>query len=200
MGLGGDLEAVTAPRLLSPALEWMRRWYRRRGNTWTLAGWPLVTVAPDAVGARVHLVPLAHPDREIVTQQVTDIAIDDRVAADLCRGGERRERPGDSARSELEHEERRANRHGDCAYRVRAISRHARSAGARVAGSSGWRARARAPSRRRGPGRSGPPLGLQRAPPNATLTVRAQRECRAAGHEVADIGGRRPRRRRVPRR
>ncbi len=43
LGLGGDLEAVRAPRLLGPVLEWVQRWYRRRGNTWSMAGWPLVT-------------------------------------------------------------------------------------------------------------------------------------------------------------
>src|SRR5437773_6076709 len=43
LGLGGDVDAVTAPRLLAPVLEWMQQWYRRRGNTWSLAGWPLVS-------------------------------------------------------------------------------------------------------------------------------------------------------------
>src|SRR5690349_18182596 len=43
LGLGGDLAAVTAARPLAPVVALIRRWYRRRGNTWSLAGWPLVT-------------------------------------------------------------------------------------------------------------------------------------------------------------
>jgi glycosyltransferase involved in cell wall biosynthesis len=43
LGLGGNVGGVTAPRLLAPILKSMQRWYERRGNTWTLAGWPLVT-------------------------------------------------------------------------------------------------------------------------------------------------------------
>jgi hypothetical protein len=43
LGLGGDLAAVQAPRLFAPLLAVIRHWYRRRGNTWSLAGWPLVT-------------------------------------------------------------------------------------------------------------------------------------------------------------
>src|SRR5260370_21896441 len=40
LGVGGDLAAVQAPRLFAPVLALMRHWYRRRGNTWSLAGWP----------------------------------------------------------------------------------------------------------------------------------------------------------------
>jgi glycosyltransferase involved in cell wall biosynthesis len=39
----GDLDAVRTSGMTAPLLAVLRRWYRRRGNTWTLAGWPLVT-------------------------------------------------------------------------------------------------------------------------------------------------------------
>jgi glycosyltransferase involved in cell wall biosynthesis len=43
LGMGCDMSGLRAP----PGLLWftdsVRRWYARRGNTWTLAGWPIVT-------------------------------------------------------------------------------------------------------------------------------------------------------------
>ncbi len=39
----GDVEAVKGTWLSAMPLEAIKRWYRGRGNTWSLAGWPLVT-------------------------------------------------------------------------------------------------------------------------------------------------------------
>jgi glycosyltransferase involved in cell wall biosynthesis len=39
----GDVEAATGNALTRIPLALLKRWYRRRGNTWSLAGWPLVT-------------------------------------------------------------------------------------------------------------------------------------------------------------
>jgi glycosyltransferase involved in cell wall biosynthesis len=77
LGLGGDLEAVTAPRILVPVLEWMRRWYRRRGNTWSLAGWPLVTrVRRPVVYASVGVLGAALVRRSWLLQSPYDERLD----------------------------------------------------------------------------------------------------------------------------
>lgn len=47
--LGGNLDAVRAPAVLAPVLELLRWWFRHRGNTWSLAGWPLITQVHDSV-------------------------------------------------------------------------------------------------------------------------------------------------------
>jgi glycosyltransferase involved in cell wall biosynthesis len=39
----GDVDAVEATPLTAAPLALLKRWYRRRGNRWSLAGWPLVT-------------------------------------------------------------------------------------------------------------------------------------------------------------
>lgn len=39
----GDLEAAGGTWLTALPLAALKRWYRHRGNTWSLAGWPLVT-------------------------------------------------------------------------------------------------------------------------------------------------------------
>lgn len=39
----GDVEAVDAGRVGAAPLRLLKRWYRRRGNRWSPAGWPLVT-------------------------------------------------------------------------------------------------------------------------------------------------------------
>jgi hypothetical protein len=39
----GDVEAARSTWLTAAPLPVLKRWYRRRGNTWSLAGWPLVT-------------------------------------------------------------------------------------------------------------------------------------------------------------
>ncbi|MQA90440.1 MAG: glycosyltransferase [Gemmatimonas sp.] len=44
-----DVEAAQTGWLGAPPLRALGRWYRRRGNTWTVAGWPLVTQVSDAV-------------------------------------------------------------------------------------------------------------------------------------------------------
>ena len=38
-----DVEAVRGSRIIAVPLAAIKRWYRRRGNGWSLAGWPLVT-------------------------------------------------------------------------------------------------------------------------------------------------------------
>jgi glycosyltransferase involved in cell wall biosynthesis len=38
-----DVNAADGSGLTARPLALLRRWYRRRGNTWSLAGWPLVT-------------------------------------------------------------------------------------------------------------------------------------------------------------
>jgi glycosyltransferase involved in cell wall biosynthesis len=39
----GDVEAVAGGAFTRFPLALLKRWYRRRGNTWSLGGWPLVT-------------------------------------------------------------------------------------------------------------------------------------------------------------
>jgi glycosyltransferase involved in cell wall biosynthesis len=39
----GDVEAVAGGAITRFPLALLKRWYRRRGNTWSLGGWPLVT-------------------------------------------------------------------------------------------------------------------------------------------------------------
>lgn len=43
-----DVEAVEGPRLGALPRAALERWYRRRGNRWSLAGWPLVTQVRSA--------------------------------------------------------------------------------------------------------------------------------------------------------
>lgn len=47
----GDVEATGGSPLLRMGAELAKRWYRLRGNTWSLAGWPLVTQVREAVVA-----------------------------------------------------------------------------------------------------------------------------------------------------
>ena len=42
-GVWGDIEAVSSNAITRVPLALLKRWYRRRGNTWSLAGWPLLT-------------------------------------------------------------------------------------------------------------------------------------------------------------
>lgn len=44
-----DVEVATGARLSGFPLMLLKRWYRLRGNTWSLAGWPLVTQARGPV-------------------------------------------------------------------------------------------------------------------------------------------------------
>jgi glycosyltransferase involved in cell wall biosynthesis len=39
----GDIDAVSGGWLTAGPLAVAKRWFRRRGNTWSLAGWPLIT-------------------------------------------------------------------------------------------------------------------------------------------------------------
>lgn len=39
----GDVEATKGNAFTSLPLALLKRWYRRRGNTWSLSGWPLLT-------------------------------------------------------------------------------------------------------------------------------------------------------------
>ena len=39
----GDIEAATANTITRLPLALLKRWYRYRGNTWSLGGWPLLT-------------------------------------------------------------------------------------------------------------------------------------------------------------
>lgn len=51
----GDVEGTRATWLTGLPLRLLKRWYRRRGNTWSLAGWPLVTqVRAPAVRTAVY--------------------------------------------------------------------------------------------------------------------------------------------------
>jgi glycosyltransferase involved in cell wall biosynthesis len=51
----GDTEAVTGNVFTHVPLALLKRWYRRRGNTWSLSGWPLLTqVRAPAVQAAVY--------------------------------------------------------------------------------------------------------------------------------------------------
>jgi len=43
LGVFGDVEATRGSWFTSIPLAALKKWYRRRGNTWSLAGWPLVT-------------------------------------------------------------------------------------------------------------------------------------------------------------
>lgn len=45
----GDVEAVAPGGATAAVAALLRRWYRRRGNTWSLAGWPLVTQVRESV-------------------------------------------------------------------------------------------------------------------------------------------------------
>ncbi|GIW51531.1 MAG: hypothetical protein KatS3mg081_0886 [Gemmatimonadales bacterium] len=45
----GDVEGVGGSWITRMAITAVKRWYRRRGNTWSLAGWPLVTQVRDSV-------------------------------------------------------------------------------------------------------------------------------------------------------
>jgi hypothetical protein len=45
----GDVGATRANAITAAPLAQLRRWYRRRGNTWSLAGWPLVTQVREPV-------------------------------------------------------------------------------------------------------------------------------------------------------
>lgn len=42
-----DVEAARGSWLTAPPLAALKRWYRLRGNTWSAAGWPLVTQVPN---------------------------------------------------------------------------------------------------------------------------------------------------------
>lgn len=44
-----DVDGAEAGRLGALPLRALARWYRRRGNTWTAAGWPLVTQVSNSV-------------------------------------------------------------------------------------------------------------------------------------------------------
>jgi len=39
----GPIDGVSTNALTRPALDWMKEWYRKRGNRESLAGWPLIT-------------------------------------------------------------------------------------------------------------------------------------------------------------
>jgi glycosyltransferase involved in cell wall biosynthesis len=43
LSVWGPIDGVKTNRFTRPVLAWMRRWYRKRGNTESLAGWPLIT-------------------------------------------------------------------------------------------------------------------------------------------------------------
>jgi glycosyltransferase involved in cell wall biosynthesis len=45
----GDVYATRANAVTALPLALLRRWYRRRGNTWSLGGWPLVTQVREPV-------------------------------------------------------------------------------------------------------------------------------------------------------
>ncbi len=44
----GNAEAVASGALARPLVGWLKGWYRRRGNTWSVAGWPLVTQTTES--------------------------------------------------------------------------------------------------------------------------------------------------------
>ncbi len=44
----GDTESLPVGTLTRPLSTALRAWYRKRGNTWSLAGWPLVTQTREA--------------------------------------------------------------------------------------------------------------------------------------------------------
>ena len=77
LGLGGDLAAVKAPTVFTPVLALLRHWYRRRGNTWSLAGWPLGTqVQRPVVHASVGLLGAALVRRTWLLQSPYDERLD----------------------------------------------------------------------------------------------------------------------------
>ena len=43
LSVWGPLDGVKSNRLTRPLLAWLKEWYRKRGNTASLAGWPLIT-------------------------------------------------------------------------------------------------------------------------------------------------------------
>ena len=45
----GDVESASGSGVTRVPLALLKRWYRRRGNTWSLAGWPLVTQVQSPV-------------------------------------------------------------------------------------------------------------------------------------------------------
>ncbi len=45
----GDVEATRESSLVRLGIGFAKRWYRHRGNSWSLAGWPLVTQVRDPV-------------------------------------------------------------------------------------------------------------------------------------------------------
>lgn len=47
--LGGRVDAVAESGVLAPVLAFAKRWFRRRGNSWSLAGWPLITQVDGSV-------------------------------------------------------------------------------------------------------------------------------------------------------
>jgi len=77
LGLSGDLAAVRASRPFAPVVALIRRWYRRRGNTWSLAGWPLVTqVQRPVVHASAGLLGAALVSRTWLLQSPYDERLD----------------------------------------------------------------------------------------------------------------------------
>jgi glycosyltransferase involved in cell wall biosynthesis len=55
LSVHGDVEAVEATRLTAFPLKLIKRWYRHRGNRWSLAGWPLLTqVRSPAVPVAIY--------------------------------------------------------------------------------------------------------------------------------------------------
>ena len=51
----GDIEAVTGNAITRLPLALLKRWYRYRGNTWSLAGWPLLTqVRAPVAGTAIY--------------------------------------------------------------------------------------------------------------------------------------------------
>jgi hypothetical protein len=47
--LGGKVNAVAAPGIIAPVVKFVKRWFQKRGNTWSLAGWPLITQVHGSV-------------------------------------------------------------------------------------------------------------------------------------------------------
>jgi len=43
LSVWGPIDGVKTNRLTRPLLDWMKEWYRKRGNRESLAGWPLIT-------------------------------------------------------------------------------------------------------------------------------------------------------------
>ena len=79
LGVVGDLAAVQAPRVFAPVLALLRHWYRRRGNTWSLAGWPLVTqIRRPVVHASLGMLGAALVRRTWLLQSPYDERLDAR--------------------------------------------------------------------------------------------------------------------------